>query len=123
MCFQCLNFQNVLPVGGGTPSNTPTPGKGTDHRGQAISIFKIVFISCLLMKDKYCSVVSVCLNCPAQSLDTLRLMQAWSFAPWPSALLFLTKYVFLGQNTVFFLSEYCFCFLKVGISALSTPEH
>ena len=37
------------------------------------------------------------------------------FAPSPS--LFFTKYFFLGQNTVFSLSEYCFWFLKVGISA------
>ena len=36
------------------------------------------------------------------------------FAPSPS--LFFTKYFFLGQNTVFSLSEYCFWFLKVGIS-------
>ena len=38
------------------------------------------------------------------------------FAPSPS--LFFTKYFFGGQNTVFSLSEYCFWFLKVGISAL-----
>ena len=36
------------------------------------------------------------------------------FAPSPS--LFFTKYFFGGQNTVFSLSEYCFWFLKVGIS-------
>ena len=41
---------------------------------------------------------------------------AMQFAPSPS--LFFTKYFFLGQNTVFSLSEYCFWFLKVGISAI-----
>ena len=39
------------------------------------------------------------------------------FAPSPS--LFFTKYFFWGQNTVFSLSEYCFWFLKVGISVVS----
>ena len=43
--------------------------------------------------------------------DRLAAMQ---FAPSPS--LFFTKYFFWGQNTVFSLSEYCFWFLKVGIS-------
>ena len=38
------------------------------------------------------------------------------FAPSPS--LFFTKYFFWGQNTVFSLSEYCFWFLKVGISGV-----
>ena len=45
--------------------------------------------------------------------DRLAAMQ---FAPSPS--LFFTKDFFLGQNTVFSLSEYCFWFLKVGISVL-----
>ena len=44
--------------------------------------------------------------------DRLAAMQ---FAPSPS--LFFTRYFFWGQNTVFSLSEYCFWFLKVGISA------
>ena len=43
--------------------------------------------------------------------DRLAAMQ---FASSPS--LFFTKYFFWGQNTVFSLSEYCFWFLKVGIS-------
>ena len=34
--------------------------------------------------------------------------------------LFFTKYFFLGQNTVFSLSEYYFWFLKVGISAFTS---
>ena len=44
-------------------------------------------------------------------------MTGWQLCFAPSPSLFFTKYFFLGQNTVFSLSEYCFWFLKVGISA------
>ena len=45
-------------------------------------------------------------------------MTGWQLCFAPSPSLFFTKYFFWGQNTVFSLSEYCFWFLKVGISAL-----
>ena len=48
--------------------------------------------------------------------NTFFLMTGWQLCFAPSPSLFFTKYFFWGQNTVFSLSEYCFWFLKVGIS-------
>ena len=72
------------------------------------------FVLCALRAQKYFFSPQICffkLNNTFFLNDSLAAMQ---FAPSPS--LFFTKYFFFGQNTVFPLSEYCFWFLKVGIS-------